>query len=365
VPEVVSLEGDSTLAGAADSDSSIHIGTEILELTRSECLRLLAATRVGRIVVSVTEWDRPLIRPVNYVFDESSQSVLIRSAPGSKLHALLRSAKAVFEIDGIDTARRLGWSVIIGGVSEEITNAAELQRIEGLGLEPWPAGDKAHWIRVRPNTVSGRRIAPSAGKASDDVARPRLQPDPAPPASPHVKALSPLAAELHLRNRLTVSVRAVTRGDEPAIFEFLVGLSIGSRRLRFFSAAADLRAEAHRGAAGDDADHHGVLAIERGRGVVGHAVYVRVPRSERAEVAVAVADDLHHLGLATLLIIRLAQFAEERQITRFFAKVLPENLDMLAVFRDGFAATTITGQDEVDVEFLTSSWGAAHARFEP
>lgn len=354
-----------TLAGGAASDSSIRTATEMLELTRSECVRLLAATGVGRIAVSVTEWDHPVIRPVNYVFDEPSQSVLIRSARGSKLHALLRSAKAAFEIDGFDTARRVGWSVIIGGVSEEITDASELRRIEGLELDPWPPGDKDHWIRIRANTVSGRRIVLLVDHVFDEVAPRRLQPDPASLASPQVEASRPPATELHLRNRLIVSVRAVTRDDEPAIFEFLVGLSIGSRRLRFFSAGADLRAEAHRGAAGDDEDHHGVLAVAHGRGVVGHAMYVRMRDSERAEVAVAVADDLHHLGLATLMMIRLAKFGEERQISQFFAEVLPENLDMLAVFRDGFAASTVTGQDEVDVEFSTSSWRAAHARFEP
>ena len=131
----------------------------MLELARPECLRLLAATGIGRIAVSVTEWDHPVIRPVNYVFDESSQSVLIRSASGSKLHALLRSAMAAFEIDGIDAAGHVGWSVIIVGVAEEITDAAELRRIEGLGLEPWAPGRKGHWIRIRANTVSGRRIA--------------------------------------------------------------------------------------------------------------------------------------------------------------------------------------------------------------
>ena len=85
--------------------------------------------------------------------------MLIRTAPGSKLHAILRSARAAFEIDGIDPASRVGWSVIIDGVSEEITGAAELRRIGGLGLEPWAPGHKGHWIRIRANTVSGRRIA--------------------------------------------------------------------------------------------------------------------------------------------------------------------------------------------------------------
>jgi hypothetical protein len=92
---------------------------------------------------------------------------------------------------------------------------------------------------------------------------------------------------------------------------------------------------------------------------------VRVAGATRAEVAVEVADDFHRLGLATLLIIRLAQLGEERDIASFFAEVLPENLDMLAVFQDGFAAVTVNGRDEVAVEFATSSWRAAHARFEP
>ena len=44
-----------------------------------------------------------------------------------------------------------------------------------------------------------------------------------------------------------------------------------------------------------------MLAIAPRRGIFGHSVYVRVPHAERAEVAVVVADDLHHLGLATRL----------------------------------------------------------------
>jgi len=150
---------NGTLGPTGKSEHPTRPATEMLDLDRTECLRLLAATGVGRIVVNVTEWDHPVIRPVNYLFDEPTQSVLIRSALGSKLHALLRSAKAAFEIDGTDSAGRVGWSVIIVGVTEEITKPPELRRIESLGLEPWAPGHKGHWIRIRANTVSGRRIA--------------------------------------------------------------------------------------------------------------------------------------------------------------------------------------------------------------
>jgi nitroimidazol reductase NimA-like FMN-containing flavoprotein (pyridoxamine 5'-phosphate oxidase superfamily) len=130
----------------------------MVELDRAECLRLLAEGALGRVAVHAPHRPQPVIRPVNYVFDESSQSVLIRSAPGSKLFALLCAVRAAFEIDGIDPAGRVGWSVVLEGVTEEITDVAELRRIEKLRLDPWAPGHKGHWIRIRANTVSGRRI---------------------------------------------------------------------------------------------------------------------------------------------------------------------------------------------------------------
>jgi hypothetical protein len=76
---------------------------------------------------------------------------------------------------------------------------------------------------------------------------------------------------------------------------------------------------------------------------------------------VEVVDDLHRLGLATLMLIWLARFAESREIEAFFAEVLPENRDMLTIFRDGFAAKAIVQRDEVDIEFPTSNWHMAQA----
>lgn len=129
---------------------------EMLELSRPECLRLLAASRFGRIAVNGAS--APIVRPVNYVFDEPSQSVIFRTASGTKLHALLKSASAVFEIDGTKPAARSGWSVIIVGITEEVTNQSEIRRLETIGVDPWPPGPKSHWLRIRARVVSGRRI---------------------------------------------------------------------------------------------------------------------------------------------------------------------------------------------------------------
>ncbi len=140
-----------------------HVASQLHNLPREECLRLLASNRFGRLAVTTGE-GAPVIRPVNYVFDEPSQSVVFRTARGSKFQALLRAAKAAFEIDDIDAGSRTGWSVIIVGVTEEVTNPADARRLESLELDPWAPGDKPHWVRIRAWTVSGRRIVLGAAE---------------------------------------------------------------------------------------------------------------------------------------------------------------------------------------------------------
>lgn len=127
-------------------------------LDRQECLRLLAETSFGRVAINVRS-DVPMIRPVNYVFDERTQSILFRTDFGSKFQGVIVSPRAAFEIDGTDADRREGWSVIVIGSVEKVTNYLELERFAGLELVPWAPGAKPHWARIRVTTVSGRRVS--------------------------------------------------------------------------------------------------------------------------------------------------------------------------------------------------------------
>jgi nitroimidazol reductase NimA-like FMN-containing flavoprotein (pyridoxamine 5'-phosphate oxidase superfamily) len=129
----------------------------MLGLSREECLELLAAHNFGRLAV-VMRNGSPVIRPLNYVFDGRSQSVVFRTAQGSKLHALLRAGKAAFEIDGFDEDGGTGWSVIIEGVIAQVTVPHDIGRLSRLGLRPLAPGRKPHWVQIRAWTVSGRRI---------------------------------------------------------------------------------------------------------------------------------------------------------------------------------------------------------------
>lgn len=136
-----------------DGDSA----TGLVELERDECLRLLGGAAVGRIAVNAPGWP-PLIRPVRYAFDAPTQSIVFRSAQGSKLTSLLRSERVAFEVDGIDPDGGAGWSVIVVGPVEEITGAVELARLAGARLHH----RLPHCMRIRATVVSGRRLAGAA-----------------------------------------------------------------------------------------------------------------------------------------------------------------------------------------------------------
>ena len=103
------------------------------ELDRAECVRLLAGATLGRIAVAVPNWSFPVIRPVNFVFDESMNAVVFRSMRGSKLTALLLSHAAAFEVDGADELAKEGWSVIVAGRVEEIERRDRLGTRRTLG----------------------------------------------------------------------------------------------------------------------------------------------------------------------------------------------------------------------------------------
>lgn len=132
---------------------------DLLTLTRQECLELLSSARFGRLAVNSGSGPAPIVRPVNYVFDPHSQSIVINTAEGTKLHFLLRETHATFEVDDIDPATRTGWSVVVQGVTEALTKPEEIRRIAALEPESWAPGIKSHWIRIRAWTVSGRRLA--------------------------------------------------------------------------------------------------------------------------------------------------------------------------------------------------------------
>jgi hypothetical protein len=128
--------------------------TWLEHLNPADCWQLLAATPVGRI--GVLNDSAPEIYPVNHVVDH--HTIVFRTDPGSKLRGLLRSPSVCYQVDGIDPADATGWSVLVKGRATELHGLDELGTVAALPLRYWTLGDKAHWIRIVPDVVTGRRI---------------------------------------------------------------------------------------------------------------------------------------------------------------------------------------------------------------
>jgi uncharacterized protein len=124
-------------------------------LDRDQCLRLLAEDEIGRL--AVIAGNTPAIFPVNYALD--GETIVFRTDPGTKLAQGPRG-RASFEVDKFDHAGRAGWSVVATGRLEEVTHydAATFAQVRRLAIDPWPGGDKVHWMRLVPDRITGRRI---------------------------------------------------------------------------------------------------------------------------------------------------------------------------------------------------------------
>jgi nitroimidazol reductase NimA-like FMN-containing flavoprotein (pyridoxamine 5'-phosphate oxidase superfamily) len=128
---------------------------EILSL--QACWELLAAEPVGRVGVTVD--GAPEIYPVNHAVD--GRTIVFRTDPGTKLRGLERNPLVCFEVDGYDADTQVGWSVLVKGRAREALQADEVHRAEQLPITPWALGRKAHWMKVDPIEVTGRRIQPT------------------------------------------------------------------------------------------------------------------------------------------------------------------------------------------------------------
>ena len=125
------------------------------ELADEEYRKPLGERHLGRL--ALVDADGPVILPVNYTLDEGS--VVFRTDPGSKLDAAAAGATVAFEVDAADERDRTGWSVVVRGQAGEVSEPADLERLRTLPLYPWAPGAKARYVRIRPTSVTGRRIA--------------------------------------------------------------------------------------------------------------------------------------------------------------------------------------------------------------
>lgn len=124
------------------------------ELDEAECRELLGTHGVGRIAVS--DADGPVVVPVNYSVVDGA--IVFRTAADTT-PALAAGNRVAFEVDRVDEAFSSGWSVLVRGGARSVTDPGDGRRLDREARSgPWAGGARDLWIRVEPETVTGRRI---------------------------------------------------------------------------------------------------------------------------------------------------------------------------------------------------------------
>ncbi|MBO0776564.1 MAG: GNAT family N-acetyltransferase, partial [Actinobacteria bacterium] len=137
-----------------------------------------------------------------------------------------------------------------------------------------------------------------------------------------------------LADGTTIEIRPAGPGDRAAVQRFHEVMSPGNLYLRFFSMSKRAAEEEARRVSRPPGPGHAALLALLGDRVAGVASYERTGAEGEAEVAFAVADDLHGRGIATLLLEHLVSVAQARHVRVFTAQTLPENIAMLRVFAE-------------------------------
>jgi hypothetical protein len=138
-------------AGGSVSDRNVigdlmTASTELVDLTRDDCLRLLGARVLGRVVFTASAM--PAVQPVSYVLH--GDEVVFRVADSGSLSKATRHAVVGFQVDDIDPVTNLGWSVLGVGQAYEVTDT-DHHSVSA-------AGPASHTVAVPLQELTGQRV---------------------------------------------------------------------------------------------------------------------------------------------------------------------------------------------------------------
>jgi len=133
----------------------------------------------------------------------------------------------------------------------------------------------------------------------------------------------------------TAEIRLARRDDFEAVRAMHKAMSSDNTYLRFFSLSKLAAEQEARRLCRDGVPGQVALLALAADEVVGCASYNLIPgQAQCAEIAFAVADHMHHRGIATLLLEHLVSAARRNHIATFTAQTLTENTEVLKVIAD-------------------------------
>ena len=119
------------------------------QMTTDECWEMLRANEFGRLAFHLA--GEVHLTPINYAVDHDT--LLFRTAEGSKLLGVVMNPDVAFEIDEFDEHHAR--SVVIRGVARRLEENEE-HRAENVPLRPWVPTLKYDVVEIRPTEITGR-----------------------------------------------------------------------------------------------------------------------------------------------------------------------------------------------------------------
>jgi nitroimidazol reductase NimA-like FMN-containing flavoprotein (pyridoxamine 5'-phosphate oxidase superfamily) len=126
------------------------------EMSETDCKELLARHTAGRVGFMAAEG--PQILPVTYQY--RSDRVFFRTSARGPMAGLAQRTMVAFEIDAIDEQNKAGWSVLVAGSAEAMTDDHLLTSAWETGPVPWADGARNLLIEITPRKISGRSVRP-------------------------------------------------------------------------------------------------------------------------------------------------------------------------------------------------------------
>lgn len=137
--------------------SPSHIPLQTLD--EQACLDRLRSQAVGRIAF-FQDGDVEVL-PVNYTLDDTDIAFL--TTGGSKLRPGTRYSNVTFEVDSLEPGSSAGWSVVVKGWADAVSDQKTLDRLDATGLRPWAQDvDRPIWVLIHARVITGRAIVPAS-----------------------------------------------------------------------------------------------------------------------------------------------------------------------------------------------------------
>jgi len=159
-----------------------------------------------------------------------------------------------------------------------------------------------------------------------------------------------------LQDGSEIFFRPIKPTDENALKDMLYSLSDSSIRTRYMTQTMTFPHRDVQQLANIDYTQDicivGTVPAVSGEQIVAIAQYFLDPKTQAAEVAFVVQDEWQKKGMGTFLLDYLTQIAKKRGVKSFYAKVLPINKAMLAVFyNSGYKVNTEFDGDAYNISY--------------